>query len=94
MNIAKHANARDAHISIKRTNSDIEITVTDSGRGFDPAILESAANKKKFGLMSIRERLRMLGGKFNLQSSKGKGATVVLTAPLDLSNIEAKENIK
>jgi len=94
MNIAKHAKAKDAHISIKRTNSDIEITVTDSGRGFDPAIIESAANKKKFGLVSIRERLRRIGGKFNLQSSKGKGATVILTAPLDLSNIKEKESTK
>jgi PAS domain S-box-containing protein len=92
MNITKHAKAKDAHVSIKRTNSDIEINVTDSGRGFDPAILESAANKKKFGLVSIRERLRRVGGTFNLQSSKGKGVTVILTAPLDLSNIEGNES--
>jgi PAS domain S-box-containing protein len=94
MNIVKHAKAKDAHVSVKRTNTDIEITVADSGQGFNPAILESAANKKKFGLVSIRERLRRSGGQFNLQSGKGKGVTIVLTVPLDLSNIKEKESLK
>jgi len=94
MNIIKHAKANEVHISVKRTNTDIEITVADDGLGFDPAILESAANKKKFGLVSIRERLKRLGGKFSLQSGTGKGAKVVMTFPLDLSKIKEKESTK
>jgi PAS domain S-box-containing protein len=88
MNIAKHANAKNVHIHIRRTGTDIEITVGDDGRGFDPATLESAANAKKFGLASIRERLKRLGGQFSIQSGKGTGSKVMMTAPLEISNIK------
>jgi PAS domain S-box-containing protein len=94
MNIVKHAKANDVHISIKRIKTNVEITVADDGQGFDPAILESVADKKKFGLVSIRERLRRLGGTFSLQSSKGTGTKVVLTAPLDLSHRPEQETKK
>ena len=91
MNIAKHAKAKNVHIHIKRMDTEIEITIADDGQGFDPAILASAADKKKFGLVSIRERLRRIGGRFQLQSSKGKGARIILNAPLDLLNRPKQE---
>jgi PAS domain S-box-containing protein len=94
LNIAKHARAKQVYISVERRNMNIEITVADDGQGFDPAILDSAANMKRFGLVSIRERLRRLGGKLSLQSSKGKGTKAILTAPLDLANVPDKETTK
>ena len=80
---AKHAKAKNVHIRIKRMNRDIEITVAGHGQGFDPVILESVAIKEEFGLASIRECLRRIGGQFQLQSSQGKGAKIILTAPLN-----------
>jgi PAS domain S-box-containing protein len=91
MNIAKHAKAKNVHIRIKRMNSEVEITVADDGQGFDPVILTSAANKKKFGLVSVRERLMRVGGRFELQSNQVKGTKVILTVPLNLADKLKKE---
>ncbi len=87
-NIAKHAKAKNVHIHIKRADTDVEIMVADDGEGFDPAMLESAANSKRFGLTSINERLKRLGGQFSIQSSKGAGSKVMMTAPLEVTNIQ------
>ncbi|MBN2315910.1 MAG: PAS domain-containing protein [Sedimentisphaerales bacterium] len=91
INIAKHAKANNVHIYIKRMNAEIEIIVADDGQGFDPAILDLTINKKKFGLVSIRERFKHIGGRFQLQSTKGKGARAILTAPLNLADTSEKE---
>jgi signal transduction histidine kinase len=91
INIAKHAKANNVHIYIKRMNAEIEIIVADDGQGFDPATLNSTMNKKKFGLVSIRERIRHIGGRFQLQSTKGKGARAILTAPLTFADTSEKE---
>jgi CheY-like chemotaxis protein len=57
----------------------LQITVSDSGPGFDPAALAGAGG---FGLFSIRERLNLIAGRFEIDSSPGNGSRFKLVVPL------------
>ena len=60
-----------------------QLTVSDAGPGFDPATLKKPGEfGGGFGLFSIRERLRLIGGRMEIDSASGKGSHIILTAPL------------
>ncbi len=83
-NITKHANARSVQIASQRRDTDVEIRVVDDGDGFDVgAVLADPSRERGFGLFSIRERLKYLGGEVTIESEPGRGTTVSLIAPLD-----------
>ena len=83
VNVAKHAGANGAHVSIFSVGNEIRIEVSDDGIGFDISIIGSNVDKGKgFGLFSIRERLETISGLLNIQSEPGNGTRVTLTAPL------------
>ena len=83
-NVVKHAHASQLDIHLTATADTIEICVEDDGCGF----LSEAGLKKNsdlgggFGLFSIRERLAILGGRLELQSSPGQGTIALVTIPL------------
>ncbi len=81
MNIAKHSGTGEAFLSLAQSGGYLRIEVRDEGKGFTVAP-ESGASTK-FGLFSIRERMRALGGTFDIDSAPGKGTTAVLTLPFD-----------
>jgi two-component system, NarL family, sensor histidine kinase UhpB len=82
-NVAKHAQAKEALVFIRKTGDNILIDVQDDGIGFDVSMI---ADYRKFpigyGLFSIRERLNHLGGYFDIKSNPGKGTTVSILVPL------------
>ncbi len=83
LNVVKHADARNADVSLRRDGNGTRIRVEDDGRGFDLATMGSGWQANKgFGLFSIRERLERLGGSLKVQSEPGKGTQVTLTLPL------------
>ena len=85
INVAKHAKAELVKISISRVNNEIQVTVEDDGRGLNLSMLNEWAIKPKgLGLFSVRERLTHIGGKFEIESIRGKGTKATLTAPLRL----------
>jgi PAS domain S-box-containing protein len=85
INISKHAKAEAVKISLTKLNNEICITVEDDGIGFEPSLLKNSLQKPKgFGLFSIRERLAHIGGRFRIESVKGKGTKVTMLAPLNL----------
>lgn len=63
--------------------SGIRLTVSDAGRGFDPAETFQTADRNGggFGLFSVRERLALLGGSMSVRSAPGTGAVFELTVP-------------
>jgi signal transduction histidine kinase/ligand-binding sensor domain-containing protein len=75
-NILKHSAATSAWLLIKRTASGAEITCRDNGQGFDP---ETSLRKGGTGLIGMAERVRMLGGRYTMETAPGKGATVRVT---------------
>ena len=83
-NVGKHAKASEVRVSIDRDGDSLRVEVSDDGVGFDPGCVDPpSVARGGFGLFSIRERLRLLGGVMAIDSQEGRGTRVVLTAPLD-----------
>jgi len=85
VNIVKHARAKSLKISMWRQHGQLYIGVEDDGVGFDPTVPGYRQGKGGgFGLFSIRERLRPLGGNLEIKSEADGGTEFVLSVPLDL----------
>ena len=82
INVAKHANVGVAHVECRRLAGELEITVADAGKGFDPQAALSKSGQRGFGLLSVRERLAGLGGTLNCESVIGDGSRVMLRVPV------------
>jgi PAS domain S-box-containing protein len=82
-NAVKHGGADSVDIKLESLGDrGTRLTIRDNGRGFDPAMLdEDADHHSGFGLFSIRERLKALGGAMVIDSGDGRGAEVAVEAP-------------
>jgi signal transduction histidine kinase len=74
-NIVKHAHAIHASVHVKRELKTMTITIADDGRGFDH-------HQQGFGLTSMAERVRILGGSLTIDSKPGAGTVICVTIPL------------
>ena len=85
VNAAKHAQAESVQIRVQSVDNDLEITVEDDGMGFDTSGLDGKQYSRSsgLGLLSIRERLKQMGGRLDIHSSRGQGTKVILLAPLE-----------
>jgi len=77
-NVVKHAGVHEAGVRVRRMGQNICLSVVDPGWGFDPEGLEEAAG---FGLLSIRERVRLLGGRMKIRSAPGMGSRILIVVP-------------
>ncbi|MGZ8381562.1 MAG: PAS domain S-box protein, partial [Nitrospira sp.] len=85
INSSKHAGTGEATVSMEHRDGNLSITVSDNGAGFDPAAIgtpSSSGISSRFGLFSVQERMKALGGSFTVQSAPGQGTTATLTLPL------------
>lgn len=83
VNVVKHARARSLKVSMWRENGFLRLGVEDDGIGFDPqAPVPGQGKRGGFGLFSIKERLRPLGGNLEVKSEPGEGTEVILSVPL------------
>jgi signal transduction histidine kinase len=82
-NIRKHAAARHVRLSLQRTSSaSLLVRLEDDGRGLAaPVDLASFSVSKHFGLVGISERVALLGGLMNIESSKGGGTILQVEIP-------------
>jgi CheY-like chemotaxis protein/anti-sigma regulatory factor (Ser/Thr protein kinase) len=84
-NVVKHAAVDRAHVDVRCIDGRLRIKVMDRGAGFKPDSTHApAASGGGFGLFSIRERLGLLGGELEIDSSPGRGTQVTLSAPAAL----------
>jgi signal transduction histidine kinase len=76
-NIRKHARATKARVVLDRPGNEVRLLVSDGGRGFVPNG-EATTNGRgeKVGLSGMRERVSLLGGKFELHSEPGRGTSI------------------
>ena len=85
-NIARHAQAKQAHIALALDASTITLEVRDDGRGFDTATLQTGApGGDRLGLLGMQERAALLGGRLTIASQAGQGCTVRLHCPLEIT---------
>jgi PAS domain S-box-containing protein len=77
-NVVKHARVHEARVRIRCLGRYLCLSVSDRGRGFDPQEVKETAG---FGLLSIRERVALLGGRMKAKSARGRGATFRIIVP-------------
>jgi signal transduction histidine kinase len=73
-NVARHSGSRQVSLVLRRDGGRVRLRVRDSGRGFDPA-----ACRGGFGLRSMRDRARSVGGDLRINSQPGSGSQVEAT---------------
>ncbi len=82
-NVARHAAARLVAVDVLHNDDRIEIAIHDDGQGFEAAaVFARAAQGGSFGLLSMRERVELMGGTFNIESAPGRGTTVRIEVPV------------
>jgi signal transduction histidine kinase len=81
VNAGRHSGADTVSISLRTVDSDVELRVTDNGKGFDQTDSLGAPKPGHLGLASMRERAELLDGRLDIESSE-RGTRVLLRAPL------------
>jgi signal transduction histidine kinase len=80
-NVARHAQANSAEVKLQKLDGAVCMSITDDGKGFQEERRMKANKSKGLGLLGMRERLEIVGGKFTLASAPGKGTTVHAQIP-------------
>ena len=78
-NVARHAQATEVDVSLRQRDGQLELNVRDNGRGITEKEL---ANPKSFGLIGIRERVKIFSGINIIKGVPGKGTTVTVRMPI------------
>lgn len=80
-NVSKHARVEKATVTTARENNNmLVVTVSDAGAGFNPK--NTTGDDEALGLVSMRERISLLGGEVSIRSNPGNGTTVTIKVPL------------
>ena len=88
INVMKHGRTNQARVTVTGSAGILRLSVIDQGAGFEVdevvggATMDRAARTSHFGLFSIRERMKALGGDFELHSRPGAGTQATLVLPL------------
>lgn len=82
-NVVKHAGVDDARVRLRRSDDHLELVVADAGVGFDPdRAVDRQGRSGGFGLLSIKERLALLGGRLTIDSAPDHGSRITLVVPI------------
>ena len=91
-NAVKHSGASRVEVLLREIDDYLELAVRDDGKGFDT---EGTVTTSGLGLVSMRERLTLVNGRVGIQSTLGRGTTVlakvVLTPPQDAEIVRPHE---
>jgi len=84
MNTLKHAHTHEAVVRVEQSPEELRIVVSDQGLGFDTASMPLTTDPQcsQFGLFSLRERMKTIGGRLDVQSQPGKGTQSTLVLPI------------
>jgi signal transduction histidine kinase len=89
-NIEKHAEADHVKIIVKKYQDNVSFQIEDNGKGFDFKKVElKYLNEIGLGLASMEERVRMLGGRFEIQSRLKEGTILHFTIPFDRAAVRS-----
>jgi signal transduction histidine kinase len=80
-NVVKHADARQVHVTLSQGVGEACLAVADDGRGFDLSAALVDPRPKGLGLVAMRERIQMLGGRVEAKSWPGQGSRLVAHVP-------------
>ena len=77
-NVANHAQAHNVAVYVRMKDKSLSVTIQDDGRGFDASAIPSG----HYGILGIKERVRLVNGSFEIQSNNGKGTTIRIDIPI------------
>lgn len=82
-NIEKHSSAKNVVVNIEALERELKLYIFDDGKGFDVKILKIRNDdiSSGFGLLSMKERVELLDGEFQISSEPGKGTRINITIP-------------
>jgi signal transduction histidine kinase len=86
-NAIKHSDSRKLEVSLTFISNEIQLTVRDSGIGFDS---EEALKGNGLGLTSMRERLKLVDGNVSIESRRGVGTVVRASVPISMGTAVAR----
>jgi signal transduction histidine kinase len=81
-NVSKHAQAKRATVALCGSSAGIQVTIRDAGCGFDPARTGRAQTRQGLGLISLGDRVRLLGGRYEIRSKPGRGTRISAFVPI------------
>ena len=77
-NVSKHAHATQVRLKVSGSREGIHLSIWDNGVGFDS---DASLSKHGLGIVSMKERVRLVQGEFSIQSQPGQGTTIRIFAP-------------
>ena len=77
-NVLKHADAHLVRVHLSRSGSGVTLVVQDDGKGFDPDDVRDGS----VGLVGMRERIALLGGRLTIESTEGAGTMLTAEVPI------------
>jgi signal transduction histidine kinase len=86
-NVVNHSQAIRARIELSANANSVSLRILDTGKGFDPDLKNSGVG---IGLISMRERLRLVGGRLSIRSENMRGTEIVAEIPLSTSEKESR----
>ena len=85
-NVVKHSGARHCRVALRGARAELMLEVVDDGRGFDD---RAPSQRPGLGLISMQERLKLVGGEVVIESRVGRGTTVRARVPLQAPAVES-----
>jgi signal transduction histidine kinase len=85
-NVARHARASRVDVSIQKLRRAVGVTIKDNGKAFQVERVLRTKKNKRLGLLGMRERVEMVGGRLRVESAPGKGTTIHAEIPFTNGN--------
>ncbi len=76
-NVIKHSGATEVDVNLTSNPSEIILSVKDNGKGFDLSVMALRTPERGLGLLGITERMKALGGTFQIESAPGRGSLLI-----------------
>lgn len=83
-NIKKHSEADNAIVRVEFTNDQVNLLISDRGKGFDKSNLWKSEENAGYGLLNMKERVELLNGKFDIKTAHNKGTKIFASLSLNI----------
>jgi len=80
-NVVKHAEADSIDVQLLGNEQGVRMSIEDDGKGFSPSMPRAPKSEGGMGILSIRERAAVFGGTLTIESTPGKGTTILVEIP-------------
>ncbi len=84
-NVNQHAQASRVTVTIVKFGDGVQMDLHDNGKSFDAARVFLSTKTQRLGILGMRERVEMVGGNFSVESAPGKGSTIRVQIPFQVS---------